>query len=129
MIDPVTPTTLYVGTTTGVYKSTNGDGNWIVLNTGLDNTYVYDLVIDAATPTTLYATTKTGLYKSSNGGATWHPRNTGLLGNSQADSYAQVLALDSATPHTLYVGTQGGGIFARQDVEYRMNLPFTRRDK
>jgi hypothetical protein len=34
-IDPVTPTTLYVGTYFGVFKSTDGVGNWSQASTGL----------------------------------------------------------------------------------------------
>ena len=57
-IDPATPTTLYAGTYRGgVFKSTNGGGNWSAVNTGLTNTDVYTLAIDPITPTTLYAGT------------------------------------------------------------------------
>ena len=41
--------------TDGVFKSTNGGGNWV--NTGLTNSYVLALAIDPVTPTTLYAGT------------------------------------------------------------------------
>ena len=35
-IDPVTPATIYAGTSGGgVFKSTNGGGNWGAINTGL----------------------------------------------------------------------------------------------
>jgi hypothetical protein len=56
-IDPATPTTLYAGTSRGVFKSTNGGGNWSEANSGLTNTGVRALAIDPATPTTLYAGT------------------------------------------------------------------------
>ena len=69
-------TTLYAGIygtyDSGVFKSTNGGGNWSPVNTGLTNTYVYDLAIDPAMPTTLYAGTwGGGVFKSTNGGANW----------------------------------------------------------
>ena len=53
----MTPTTLYAGTWGGVFKSTNGGGNWSAVNTGLTDTYVNALAIDPATPATLYAGT------------------------------------------------------------------------
>ena len=55
----MTPTTLYAGTAGGgVFKSTNGGGNWSAVNTGLTcYSSVYALAIDPATPTTLYAGT------------------------------------------------------------------------
>ena len=78
-IDPATPTTLYAGTGGGVFKSTNGGGNWSAVNTGLTNTNVYALAIDPATPTTLYAGTHDGgVFKSTNGGGNWSAVNTGL---------------------------------------------------
>ena len=61
-IDPVTPTTLYAGTDGGVFKSTNGGGNWNAVNTGLSDTYVAALAIDPSTPTTLYAGTYGAAY-------------------------------------------------------------------
>ena len=46
-IDPTTPATLYAGTWSGgVFKSTNGGGNWSAVNTGLTDTSVRALAID-----------------------------------------------------------------------------------
>ena len=56
-IDPATPATLYAGTYGGVFKSTDGGGNWHAVNTGLTDTPVRALAIDPATPATLYAGT------------------------------------------------------------------------
>ena len=56
-IDPATPATLYAGTGGGVFKSTNGGGEWRAFNTGLTNISVYALAIDPETPTILYAGT------------------------------------------------------------------------
>src|SRR5690606_10029226 len=85
-IDPVTPATLYAGTSSlavkgavphrqpaqipgaqlrngdGVFKSTDGGANWSLLNEGLTNTNVSALVIDPATPTTIYAGTLSGVF-------------------------------------------------------------------
>jgi len=52
-IDPTTPTSLYIGTDGGVFKSTDGGGNWA--NSGLDNTRVQALAIDPSRPSSLYA--------------------------------------------------------------------------
>ena len=52
----MTPATLYAGTWGGgVFKSTDGGGNWSPLNTGLTNLWVQALAIDPVTPSTLYA--------------------------------------------------------------------------
>ena len=99
--------TSYVGTFYGgVFKSTNGSGNWSTFNAGLTNTNVSALTIDPATPATLYA-------------GTWR----GGLTNTNV----RALAIDPVTPTTLYAGTYGGGVFAIQDVEYRIYLPLIQR--
>ena len=107
-IDPLTPTILYAGTYDGgVFKSTNGGGNWSPVNTGLTDIKVHALAIDPVTPTTLYAGTDNlpetngGVFKSTNGGGNWSAVNTGLY------VYSQILTLviDPTTPDILYVGT------------------------
>jgi len=62
VIDPLTPSTLYVaalgvgsGSSAGVYKSTDGGNSWQLRNNGLLSTNVQSLAIDPVTPTTLYA--------------------------------------------------------------------------
>jgi len=123
-IDPVTPATLYAGTSGGgVFKSTNGGGNWSAANTGLTNTDVLALAIDPATPATLYAgILGGGVFKSTNGGGNWSAVNTGLT-----NAFVRALAIDPATPATLYAGTDGGGVFAIQQVVYRIYLPLILR--
>jgi hypothetical protein len=105
-IDPATPATLYAGTGGGVFKSTNGGGNWSAVNTGLTAAGVSALAIDPATPATLYAGTGGGVFKSTNGGGNWSAVNAGLT-----STFVRALAIDPATPATLYAGTNGGGVF------------------
>jgi photosystem II stability/assembly factor-like uncharacterized protein len=59
VIDPLTASTLYVGTDIGgVFKSTDAGGTWHTLNTGLTTLDVNSLAIDPAHPTTFYAGTQ-----------------------------------------------------------------------
>jgi hypothetical protein len=109
-IDPQTPTTLYAGTESGMYKSTDGGGTWD--NTGLVS--VTGLAIDPQTPTTLYAgisggcgmdgCSQMGVFKSTDGGGTW---NTCLSGDTGPLS-VNALAIDPQTPTTVYAGASGG---------------------
>src|SRR5712664_3508510 len=74
VIDPLTPTTLYAGTSSsGVFKSSDGGASWSATGlTGIGD--VLTLTIDPLTPTTLYAGTSTsGVYKSTNSGVNWSP--------------------------------------------------------
>ena len=104
---PTQPSTIYVGTQNGVFKSTNGGRTWTAINNGLDNRAVVALVIDPSTPSTLYVATSallvnSGVYKSVDGGASWNRRVNGM------DSTDIVsLAIDPTAPNTLYAGFRG----------------------
>ena len=98
-IDPLTPTTLYAGTSGGgVFKSTDGGANWSA--TSLTNIAVSALAIDPLTPTTLYAGTDGAVYKSTDGAASWNM--TGLAGIAVFS-----LVVNPLTPTSLYAGTDG----------------------
>ena len=56
-IDPLTPTTVYAGAGTRLFKSTNGGANWSPAEAGVSGTEVRALAVDPTTPTTLYAGT------------------------------------------------------------------------
>src|SRR3989449_11713344 len=65
-IDPQTPTTLYAGTSGhGVFKSTDGGGNWSAVNTGLTSPYGGALV--TALPTAPTTSTTPNGYTSAGG--------------------------------------------------------------
>src|SRR6266511_4537110 len=71
IVDPLTPSTLYVlaaGLGAAFYKSTDGGETWSVINPGPVWRF---LAIVPTTPSTLYAIAGTGLSKSTDGGATW----------------------------------------------------------
>ncbi len=73
-IDPATPSTLYAGTDSGIFKSTNSGASWYwsgAASNGLTNSWVYALAIDPQHPTALYAGTSGGVFKSADGGVSW----------------------------------------------------------
>lgn len=113
-IDPITASTIYVGTGTGLYKSTNGGTTWQA--SGLTDTFVRSIAFDPITSSTVYAGTGKGLFKSTNGGTSWTPINSGL---TETDVYS--LAIDPRTPSTLYAGVlnsrrlPGGPVFKSTD--------------
>ncbi len=107
-IDPLTSTTLYAATDSGVFKSTDAGSSW---NTTELNTTVRVLAVDPLTPATLYASTgwpgASGLFKSTDAGGSWNVVST--LPN------AAVLVIDPVTPSTLYAVTWGGAPFKSTD--------------
>lgn len=54
----VTSANLCAGTSSGVFKGTDGGGNWSPLDIGLTNLWVDALFIDPITPFTFYAGTE-----------------------------------------------------------------------
>ena len=100
-IDPITPTTIYAGTTYGVFKSIDGGESWSDSSAGLPvGKRVTALAIDPLTPTIIYAGTD-DVFRSTNGGADWS------LAGSDLPS-VHVLGIDPKTPTTLYAGTSFG---------------------
>ena len=105
-IDPGNPATIYAGTISGVFKSTNDGGSWSSI---LANTSVQALVIDPKTPTTLYAAGNDGVAKSTDGGASWAP----LI----SPRYLSALVIAPTNPQIIYAlanshvfkSTDGGG--------------------
>jgi photosystem II stability/assembly factor-like uncharacterized protein len=123
VVDPTTPTTLYVGSDgAGIFKSTDGGGTWRAINNGLlagadapiagqifPVLSISALSIDPTTPTTLYALTGAGLFKTTDAGATWSALAEPAWGNVSA--CPNVIAVDPKTSGTLYIagGVGGGG--------------------
>jgi hypothetical protein len=75
--DPSCPTTIYVGTEHGLYKSTDGGKTWVAMNTGIGCRDLDAVAIDPNHPTTLYAGGQGGVYKSTDGGLRWHHELSG----------------------------------------------------
>ncbi len=102
-VDPVTPTTLYVGTPAGPLKSVDGGTNWSWIADGFTEAGIRELGVDPFDPDTVYLGTScpcaswfVGLFKTTNGGATWSPRHSSPRSNFNFDPTA---------PGTLWAGT------------------------
>ena len=120
VIDPITPGTIYAGTTSGIFKSTDNGASWTKNNAGMDKLYVRSLAIDPASPSTIYAGTDNGdVYKSTDGARSWHANNNGLNGGGE-DIYS--IAIDPLTPSTIYLGAYGGGVYKSTDGGTNWNI-------
>jgi photosystem II stability/assembly factor-like uncharacterized protein len=125
-MDRVTPTNLYVGTSSGVYKSKDGGGEWIPYNTGLTAIPVFSVVLDPMTATTLYAVADSGIIKSEDGGSEWKTISTEL---NRSELWRSYLLIDPKNPTTLYLKPNGytswlyksmdGGLdWERKDIDF-----------
>jgi len=108
--------TVFAGTYSGVYKSTDGGTNWTQVNSGLANTNIKSLAIspDYSTDSTIFAGTiqsgtSGGAYKSNNGGISWTQVN---LPNVSIESLA--ISPNYSIDSTVFAGPNTGvysGVF------------------
>lgn len=126
-VHPTDPDIFYTGarrlvqneaehTPSGFFKSVSGagDGNLVLKNSGMEDTFVLDIAQDPLDPDILYAGTwGSGLFRSDNGGADWHQVNRNLANRY---IYAVEATKDGANP-VLYVGTfySDSGVFKSLD--------------
>jgi len=122
VIDPRTPTNLYVGGANGAFKTTDGGATWATVDTGLvfpGTTAPVDVNALAIDPTTtgttatLYAGGSSGVFKTTDGGATWSPLNAGFPLTNGLPTTPDVtsIVVDPVTPTTVYAGTSFQGVF------------------
>ncbi len=122
-IAPGDPATIYVGTSNGLLKTTDGGSIWS--DTPL-HSVVNVLAIDPLHPNVVYAATTSddfyplpagspGLFKSTDAGASWSAINSGLETLINTGAPVTALALDPVHPDVVYAGTSGNGVFRSTD--------------
>ncbi len=114
-VDPLTPSTMYAGTSTGgVFKSTDNGASWRPVNNGLPENEVISLLTDPVSPGTVYAGLDGGgLYKSIDGGSTWAAASTGITAPSSIGILA--LAAHPAQKGHLYAAVYYSGVFKTEN--------------
>ncbi len=106
VIAPSNPQTLYISTSKGAYRSTNGGEAWALINTNSRG-----MAIDPSNSQTLYVGGSSDiLLKTTDGGTTWTSLNLGLT-----KGFAMMVAVDPSNPQTLYVGTDKYGVLKSTD--------------
>ncbi len=112
-VAPSAPSTVYFGTTIGVFKSTDAGVTWVGVNNGLPGGTVGGLVIDPGDARKVYAlVAPSGIYKTTNGGVSWQEASSGLpavFGNG-------TLVMHPFDPRTLYLAIDAGtGVYRTED--------------
>jgi photosystem II stability/assembly factor-like uncharacterized protein len=100
--------TIYLGSASKVFKSTDLGTTWIDMSNGLGNGGIEALLYDGST---LFAGTPAdavGIYRSTNGGQNWEPAAAGLPIASEIRSMIAFGAY-------VFAGTQGDGIYRSSD--------------
>lgn len=110
----VSGTTLFAGTMSGVYLSTNNGTTWAAVDSGLPNVYDYVYCLGLA-GTNLFAGTWRGLYLSTNNGTSWTVVDSGLT-DARLSSFAILgTNLFAGTPSGVYLSTNNGTSWAAVD--------------
>jgi hypothetical protein len=112
VVDPTNSLRVYVASTDGVFRSTDGGATWAWAPTqGPAFTAVYQLAVDPLAPSVLYASTQGGgLQKSTDSGATWTVMNSGIPTLSSNSVVA-----DHQHPNTVYAAASFNGVFKSVD--------------
>ncbi len=100
--------TIYLGSASKVFRSTDLGTTWIDMSNGLGNGGIEALLYDGST---LFAGTPAdavGIYRSTNGGQNWEPAAAGLPIASEIRSMIAFGAY-------VFAGTQGDGIYRSSD--------------
>jgi photosystem II stability/assembly factor-like uncharacterized protein len=119
--DPTAPAKLYVGSASGLYRSSDGGDSWMASNTGMPfQASVRFLVVDPEAPSTLYAglswyasSGQAGVYKSENGGASWAAASSGLA--FPTVPLVNAIAVDPHHSGVVYVAPYQNGLFKSVD--------------
>jgi len=77
-----TPSTLFVGTTTGVWTSTNAGDDWSKVSSPTMPLNLNSIAVDPRKDTTIYAGTTWRPYKSTDGGKSWALIKDGMIDDS-----------------------------------------------
>jgi photosystem II stability/assembly factor-like uncharacterized protein len=100
--------TIYLGSGSKVFKSTDTGGTWVDVSTGLGHGSVLALLFDG---TNLFAGTpadSAGIYRSTNGGTSWDPAAAGLPVGSIIRSMISFGGY-------VFAGTEADGIYRSSD--------------
>ena len=110
---PIRSETIYLATTVGVFRTTDGGRSWDEQMAGMKEVHiVVTLAMDPKDPRVLYAGTTGGAYRSSDGAASWQKVNRGLIPEEMLDASlalgVNTLVVDPADSNIVYAGTTNG---------------------
>jgi photosystem II stability/assembly factor-like uncharacterized protein/N-acetylneuraminic acid mutarotase len=95
VVDPANPKLMYVATSGGIYKTTDGGIQWL---RSCDLPHAVAVAIASSNPSVVFASSYESAMKTTDGGATW----TKVQPNPTKLSGAKALAIDPSNPSTVY---------------------------
>ncbi|MGE0568239.1 MAG: PKD domain-containing protein [Bacteroidia bacterium] len=115
---------IYVTSSTGIWRSTNGGNVWSNVTSGLPvgSAQITDVTCDNTNPDNVWVTLSgyqagTKVYMSIDGGTTWTNYSTGL-----PNIPANCIIYENNSPHKLYVGTDVGVYYREASMNSWINF-------
>lgn len=106
-INPLDTNIVYVGTSIGLWKTTDGGESFKYIPLGLKEEFIKCVAPDLNSKDTVYVGTYGyGVFVSQNGGNTWFDISSGLVSKD-----IETIAISPLDPNTIIVGTYGSGVF------------------
>jgi photosystem II stability/assembly factor-like uncharacterized protein len=114
-LQPGNPSTIFVGTAKGFYRSINGGTNWVEMSTGAadklpDNTARCEIGVSRSYPQRVYVSLERQggqIWRSDDSGNTWTLRNTGtnyFVGGSNQGGYDNTIWVNPTNSNYVVVG-------------------------
>jgi photosystem II stability/assembly factor-like uncharacterized protein len=110
-VDQTNPSTVYVGTTKGLFHTANKGEHWERIGQSVSDPFVSSIVLHPTDPSLLYIGGPQGVWKSSDSGKTWQAMNRGFTTLN-----IRALAMAPKNSQTLYAGTNGSGLYRSTDA-------------
>ncbi|MFC2173781.1 hypothetical protein ACFLU6_14310, partial [Acidobacteriota bacterium] len=109
-IDPNDADVVYMSTSNGLYKSTDGGSSWTKVLTVPGNQAVNMCTVDPSNSNIVYAGTAQGVFKSTDAGQNWTQKNNGI-----ANAYLPHIDVNESDPTQLFVSAYQVGVFKSAD--------------
>lgn len=111
-IDPLASGTLFCGTTSGLFKSSDGADTWMATNLKIP---VLSIAIYQQNPKLLYACDQESLYKSNEGGVSW---NKVMIIPSLTHPTFEIgsVKIDPGNSNIIYLTTTESGVLKSEDA-------------
>ena len=107
-----TDSTILVGTTNGISRSTDYGSSWISVDSGLTSKYINSLFVDS---NFVFAGTNGGIFRTADAGTIWSSVNDGLANTSVNCLAAVDQYLFAGTKNGIFVSSDDGGNWRESD--------------
>ncbi|MFM9970928.1 MAG: WD40/YVTN/BNR-like repeat-containing protein [Burkholderiales bacterium] len=119
-IDPTDPRTLYIGTRSGAFKSTNRGDSWRRLDLPSAAREIWSVQLHPGNPRVVYAgASPVGIYRSDDGGERWRKLSTPDLPQRVKGAFANRvmrIAIDPVNPSNMFATLEINGTLRSRDA-------------